>query len=58
MFLHTRWEKFARTHNLEVGCLVNFKSEGDNDLRVKVFDDTSFRRHYHRDNNEGNGDDQ
>jgi hypothetical protein len=44
MFLHTGWKKFTRTHNLEVGYLVNFKLEGDNDLRVKVFDDTSFCR--------------
>jgi hypothetical protein len=50
MFLHTGWEKFARAHNLEVACLVNFKWEGDNELRVKVFDDTSCSRHYHNDN--------
>jgi hypothetical protein len=25
IFLHTGWEKFARAHNLEVSCLVNFK---------------------------------
>jgi hypothetical protein len=29
MFLHRGWEKFAHAHNLEVGCLVNFKWEGD-----------------------------
>jgi hypothetical protein len=37
MFLHTGWEKFARAHNLEVGCLLNFVFEGDGELSVKVF---------------------
>jgi hypothetical protein len=58
MFLHTCWEKFARAHNLEVGCLVKFKWEGAGVLRVKVFDDTSCRRHYHYDISEGNDDGQ
>jgi hypothetical protein len=49
MFLHTSSKLFARAHNLEVGCLANFKWEGDVDLRVKVFDDTFYRRHYHDD---------
>jgi hypothetical protein len=49
MFLHTGYEKFALAHNLEVACLVNFKWEGYGELRVKVFDDTSCRRHHHRD---------
>jgi hypothetical protein len=53
MFLHTGWDKFARAHNLEVGCLMNFNWEGDDELKVKVFDDTSCRRHYHNDNNDG-----
>jgi hypothetical protein len=57
MFLHTCWEKFASAHNLEVGCLVNIKWEGDDELRVKVFDNTSCHRHYHGDNgDDGNGD--
>jgi hypothetical protein len=33
---------------------VNFKWEGDVELRVKVFDDTSCCRHYH---NDGSNDD-
>jgi hypothetical protein len=37
MFLHIGWKKFAHTHNLEVGFLLNFKWEGDDELRVKVF---------------------
>jgi hypothetical protein len=45
-------EKFSHAHNLEVACLVNFKWEFDNELRVKVFDDTSYSRHYHGDNND------
>jgi hypothetical protein len=37
MFLHTGCERFARAHNMEVGCLLNFKYEGDSELSVKVF---------------------
>nr|XP_051202272.1 B3 domain-containing protein Os03g0212300-like [Lolium perenne] len=59
MYLHTDWEKFACTYNLEVGCLVNFQWESDNKLRVKLFDDTSCHRRYHNDNsNDGNNDEQ
>jgi hypothetical protein len=49
MFLHTGLNKFARTHNLEVCCLVNFKWEGSGELRVKAFDDTSRCTQYHDD---------
>jgi hypothetical protein len=48
-FLHTSSEKFSRAHSLEVGCLVNLKWDGDDELRVKVFDDTSYHRHYQDD---------
>nr|XP_051210843.1 B3 domain-containing protein Os03g0212300-like [Lolium perenne] len=58
MFLHTGWERFARAHNLEAGCLVNFKWEVDDELRVKVFNDTSCYRHYHSDNNDEGSDDE
>jgi hypothetical protein len=34
---------------LEVDCLVNFKWKGDDELGVKVFDDTSCHGHYHGD---------
>jgi hypothetical protein len=50
MFVHTSWEKFARANNLEVGCLLNIKYEGNNKLGLKVFDATCFRMHYHGDN--------
>jgi hypothetical protein len=41
------------THNLEVGCLLNFKYEGDNELCVKVFDDTCCRTYYPGDEKDG-----
>jgi hypothetical protein len=56
MLLHTGWEKFARAHNLEVGWLANYKWEGDDELGVKVFDGTSYGRHYHNDNNNDGSD--
>jgi hypothetical protein len=46
MFLHTGWEKFTCAHNMGVGCFVNFMWEGDVEIKVKVFDDTSCCRHY------------
>jgi hypothetical protein len=45
MFLYTGWGKFTRALNLEVGFLLNFFSEGDVELTVKVFDETSCYRH-------------
>ncbi|KAK1629175.1 hypothetical protein QYE76_003490 [Lolium multiflorum] len=55
MYLHTGWEKFARYNDLQAGCVLTFNYLGDADMSVKVFDDTSCRRHYH-DNNEEEGD--
>jgi hypothetical protein len=49
MYLHTGWEKFSRIHNMEVGCLVNFLYEGDDEMSVKVFNDESCCMHYHDD---------
>jgi hypothetical protein len=49
MYLHTRWDKFARIHNLEAGCLLTFLYKGDDEMIVKVFDKISCRRHYHTD---------
>jgi hypothetical protein len=46
-YLHTGWDKFARSHNLVAGCLLTFLYEGDDEMIVKVFDKTSCRRHYH-----------
>ncbi|KAK1618467.1 hypothetical protein QYE76_023984 [Lolium multiflorum] len=43
MYLHTGWEKFARSHDLQAGCVITFCYEGDNEMTVKVFDDTSCR---------------
>jgi hypothetical protein len=47
MYLHTGWDKFARYLDLEPGCQLVFFYDGDGDMVVKVFDDTSCRRHYH-----------
>ena len=52
MYLHTGWEEFARVHNLQAGCVLTFCYEGDEEMSVKVFDDTSCRRHYHTDDEE------
>ncbi|KAK1697291.1 hypothetical protein QYE76_013988 [Lolium multiflorum] len=52
MYLHTGWEKFARYHDLQAGCVLTFSYLGDADMSVKVFDDTSCRRHYHGDDDE------
>jgi hypothetical protein len=49
MYLHTRWDKFARAPNLEADCMLTFLYEGDGEMIVKVFDKTSRRRHYHTD---------
>jgi hypothetical protein len=52
MYLHTGWEKFVRVHNLQAGCVLTFRYEGDDEMSVKVFDDTSYCRHYHTDDEE------
>ncbi|XP_051229253.1 B3 domain-containing protein Os03g0212300-like [Lolium perenne] len=52
MYLHTGWEKFARFHGLQVGCVLTFSYQDDEKMSVKVFDDTSCRRHYHGDDEE------
>jgi hypothetical protein len=49
MYLHTSWKKFARDHDVEVGCLVNYFYEGDVEMSIKVFDKESCRIHYHND---------
>ena len=52
IFLSSGWEDFAREHNIEVGCLVQFSYEGDGNMVVKVFDDgdsESCRVHHHGD---------
>jgi hypothetical protein len=41
MYLHTGWDKFARDLALELGCQLTFLYEGDDEMIVKVFDDTS-----------------
>jgi hypothetical protein len=46
MYLHT-WDKFARAHNLEAGCLLTFLYEGNSEMIVKVFDKISCHSHYH-----------
>nr|XP_051221943.1 B3 domain-containing protein Os03g0212300-like [Lolium perenne] len=50
MYLHTGWEKFTRFKDLQAGCVLNFCYQGGEERSVKVFDDTSCRRHYHDDN--------
>jgi hypothetical protein len=47
MYLHTGWGKFARDLDLEAGCQLTFLYEGDNEMSVEVFDDISYRGHYH-----------
>jgi hypothetical protein len=49
MYLDTSFDKFARDHNLEVRWLLHYLYEGDGDMSVRVFDDSSCRRHYHGD---------
>ncbi|XP_051229171.1 B3 domain-containing protein Os03g0212300-like [Lolium perenne] len=52
MYMHTGWDKFARAHNLEVGCLLTFLYKGDGEMIIKVFDKISCRRYYHTDESE------
>jgi hypothetical protein len=51
MYLHTSWKKFARVHDVEVGCMVYFY-EGNNEMSVKMFDNESCRIHYYNDGND------
>jgi hypothetical protein len=39
MYLHKGWENFAIVHNVDFGCFIHFKYEGDNVLTVKVFEE-------------------
>jgi hypothetical protein len=43
MCLYTGFEKFARTHSLEVGCLLICRYEGGGDMSVDMFDDSCCR---------------
>jgi hypothetical protein len=56
IYLHIGLEKFARADNLEADFLVNFHYDGDDEIRTKVFDDESFRMHYHNDLGDDNDD--
>jgi hypothetical protein len=47
IYLHTGWDKFARDLTLEPSCRLTFLYKRDRGMIVKVFDDTSYRRHYH-----------
>jgi hypothetical protein len=40
-------EKFPRSHNLEIGCLVNFFYEGDDEMSAEVSNEDFLRIHYH-----------
>jgi hypothetical protein len=53
MYLNANFEKFARTHNVEVGCLLLCRYEGDGDMSVGVFDDSSYCMPYRNDNSDG-----
>ena len=57
MFLSTGWEVFAREHNVDVGCLVHFFYEGNDNIIVKIFDDECCRVHYHGDDSGDGSDD-
>jgi hypothetical protein len=52
IYLYTGWEKLSRSRDLEAGCVLTFCYEGDDNMSVKVFDDTSCHRHYHADDEE------
>jgi hypothetical protein len=52
MYLHTGWEKFACFHDLEADRVLTLSYQGDEEMSVKAFDDTSCRRHYHDDDEE------
>jgi hypothetical protein len=47
MYLHNGWKQLERARNLEVDCLLNFMYEGGSVFRMKVFDHTMCRVHYH-----------
>jgi hypothetical protein len=49
MYLDAGLKMCARTHNLEVGYLLHYLYEGDGDMTVRVFDDSSCRRHCRND---------
>ncbi|KAM0899137.1 hypothetical protein ACQ4PT_021444 [Festuca glaucescens] len=57
MYLDAGFEKFFRTNSLEVGCLLVYRYEGNDDMHVSVFDDSSCRRHYHSDDSDEGNDD-
>jgi hypothetical protein len=52
MYLHTGWEKFTRFHDLQTVCVLTFSYQGDQEMSLKVFDDKSYRRHYHNNDEE------
>jgi hypothetical protein len=56
IYLDAVFDKFTRAHNLEVGCLLVCRYEGDDDMSGNVYDDSVYRRHYHIDNpDDGSG---
>jgi hypothetical protein len=61
MYLDNGFEKLARSHSLKAGCLLHFLYEDDGDLSVGMFDNLSFRMHFHddsdKDNNNNDDDD-
>ncbi|KAK1620607.1 hypothetical protein QYE76_026124 [Lolium multiflorum] len=52
MYLHTGWEKFVRSHDLQAECVLTFCYQGGEEMSVKVSDDTSCRQHYHSNDGE------
>jgi hypothetical protein len=50
MYIDAGLEKFCCTDSLEVVCLKHCLYEGDNDMSVRVFDNSSCHKHYHGDN--------
>nr|XP_051207080.1 B3 domain-containing protein Os03g0212300-like [Lolium perenne] len=49
MYFHTDWENFVRFHDLQASCVLTFSYQGNEEMSVKVFDDSSCRHHYHDD---------
>jgi major membrane immunogen (membrane-anchored lipoprotein) len=42
----------AGNNDLQAGCVLTFCYEHDDEMSVKVFNDTSYRRHYQTDDEE------
>ncbi|KAE8799444.1 B3 domain-containing protein [Hordeum vulgare] len=55
MYLGRIWEQFANTHVLWIGHFIIFSYDGDVMFTVKVFNMSICHRHYHDNDDAGNG---